>query len=94
MLTPGGKISRYIYGIAPETQTLRLSLLEASNGEIGSVLDQVLMFCFHFDPAKNKYTLYAMNLMRLGAALTVVLLGLFLIPVWRKSSRSVRDRRS
>lgn len=84
VVTPGGKISRYLYGIAPDAQTLKLSLLEASNGKIGTVMDQILLFCFHFDPGKNKYTLYAWKLMQIGGALTVVLIGLFLIPAWRK----------
>ena len=84
VLTPGGTLSRYIYGIAPETQTLRMSLLEASNGKIGTVVDQVLLFCFHFDPGKNKYTLYAWNLMRIGAALSAALIALVMIPVWLK----------
>jgi protein SCO1/2 len=87
VLTPGGKISRYIYGIAPEAQTLRLSLLEASSGKIGTVMDQILLFCFHFDPGKNKYTLYAWNVMQIGAALTVALIALFLIPAWRKANQ-------
>jgi protein SCO1/2 len=87
VLTPGGKISRYIYGIGPDAQTVKLSLLEASSGKIGSMMDQVLLYCFHFDPSKNKYTLYAWNLMRVGGVTIVALLALFLIPVWRKASR-------
>lgn len=88
VVTPGGKISRYLYGIAPEVQTLKLSLLEASNGKIGTVMDKVLLFCFHFDPGKNKYTLYAWNVMQIGGALTVVVIALFLIPAWRREHRT------
>lgn len=87
VVTPGGAISRYLYGIAPETQTIKLSLLEASSGKIGTVMDQILLFCFHFDPGKNKYTLYAWNLMRLGAAAMLLLLALIMIPAWFKGSR-------
>lgn len=82
VVTPGGKISRYLHGIQPEVATLKLSLLEASNGTIGSVLEQVMMFCLQFDPRKNKYTLYAWNLMRIGAILMVLVLALVLIPLW------------
>jgi protein SCO1/2 len=82
VVTPEGKISRYLHGIQIEPNTLKLSLLEASNGKIGNVLEHALMFCFQFDPVKNKYTLYAWNIMRIGAFMTVVLLGIFLIPVW------------
>lgn len=87
VITPDGKISRYLHGIQPETNTLKLSLLEASNGKIGTAIEQVLMFCFKFDPHKNKYTLYAWNLMRIGAVLTVLLLALFLLPVWWREQR-------
>ncbi len=82
VVTPEGKISRYLHGIQVEPQTLRMSLLEASNGKIGSVIEQAMMFCFQFDPQKNKYTLYAWNIMRIGAILMVLLLALFLVPVW------------
>lgn len=82
VITPEGKISRYLHGIQPEVNTLKLSLLEASNGKIGSMIEQVLMFCFQFDPKKNKYTLYAWNLMRIGAILMVLLLAVLLVPMW------------
>jgi len=82
VLTPEGTISRYLHGIQVAPQTLRLSLLEASNGKIGSVLEQALMFCFQFDPQKNKYTLYAWNIMRAGAILMMLALAVFLVPVW------------
>ncbi len=87
VLTPEGKISRYLHGIQPDTNTVKLSLLEASNGKIGSAIEQVLMFCFKFDPTKNKYTLYAWNLMQIGAVLTVLLLAVFLLPVWWREQR-------
>lgn len=82
VLTPDGKISRYLHGIAVDPSTLKMSLLEASNGKIGSFIDQAVMFCFQFNPVKNKYTLYAWNIMRVGAILMVLLLAVFLIPVW------------
>lgn len=87
VLTPEGKISRYLHGIQPEISTLKMSLLEASNGRIGSAVEQILMFCFKFDPTKNKYTLYAWNLMQLGAVFTVLVLAVFLLPVWWREQR-------
>ena len=83
-VTPGGKISRYLYGIRPETQTMKLALLEASKGQIGTFVEQVLLYCFHFNPQKNKYTLYAWNIMQMGAILTLLILSIILIPVWFK----------
>lgn len=82
VLTGDGKISRFLHGIQPEVVTLRMSLLEASNGQIGSIFEQALMFCFQFDPQKNKYTLYAWNLMRIGAILMVLMLMILILPVW------------
>lgn len=87
IITPGGKISRYLPGIQPEPGTLKLSLLEASDGKIGSFIEQTLLYCFKFDPKKGKFTLYAWNLMRAGALLMVLLLGLFLLPVWWREQR-------
>lgn len=92
VVTPGGKISRYLHGIQPEAGTLKLSLLEASNGKIGSVIEQVMMFCFQFDPRKNKYTLYAWNLMRIGAILMVLVLAVLLIPLWLREQSHNRHR--
>lgn len=82
VLTPGGQISRYLHGILFEPQTVRMSLLEASDGKIGSLVDQILMFCFQFNPAKNKYTLYAYNIMRIGGLVFALVLAIFLVPLW------------
>ena len=88
VVTPEGVISRYLYGIEFSPKTLRLSLVEAAAGKIGNVIDQIILFCFQFNPAKSKYTLYAYNLMRVMAGLTVLLLAVFLIPIW------IRERRA
>ncbi|MEQ1664367.1 MAG: SCO family protein, partial [Bdellovibrionales bacterium] len=90
ILTPDGRLSRYMYGIEFAQQTLRLSLVEASEGKIGSFVEKIALFCFQFDPTKNKYTLYSFNLMRIAGALTVFLIGLFLIPVWLREKRLAR----
>jgi protein SCO1/2 len=87
VVTPQGKISRYLHGIQPELNTLKLSLLEASNGTIGTAFEQAMMFCFKFDPTKNKYTLAAWNVMRIGAIFMVLMLAVFLLPVWWREQR-------
>lgn len=87
VLTPDAIISRYLYGIEFPPQTLRLSLIEASQGKIGNIVDQIILFCFQFNPSQNKYTLYAFNVMRVGAILTAVLLAAFLLPYWRRERR-------
>jgi len=90
VMTPEGKISRYINGIQPDPTTLKLSMLEASGGGIGTVVEQAMLFCFQFNPAKNKYTLYAWNLMRIGAILMVLVLGVLLLPMWRREQMQNR----
>jgi protein SCO1/2 len=75
VITPDGKISRYLYGLSFPQQTLRLSLVEASQGKIGTTVDQILLICLHWDPADGKYSLAAMNLMRIGGVFTMLALG-------------------
>ncbi len=87
--TPDGRISRYLYGVKFPEQTLRLSLVDAGNGKIGSTLDRVLLTCLHFDPSTGKYTWAAMGLMRIAATLTLLVLLVVLIRQWRKKKNLV-----
>ena len=87
VLTPAGQISRYLYGVEMETKTLKLSLVEASQGRIGGLIERILLFCFQFDPRKNRYTIYAYNIMRAGGALTILLILSLLIPTWIRAKR-------
>jgi protein SCO1/2 len=70
--TADGKLARYFYGIEYAPKDLRLGLIESSAGKIGSPVDQLLLYCYHYDPASGKYGLMVMNLMMIGGALTVV----------------------
>jgi protein SCO1/2 len=63
---------------------LRLGLVEASKGEIGSLVDQILLFCFHWDPLTGRYSALTMNAVRAGGALTVILLGAFVVTMLRR----------
>ncbi len=87
VLTPAGQISRYLYGVEMETKTLKLSLVEASQGRIGGLIERILLFCFQFDPRKNRYTIYAYNIMRAGGVLTIILILCLLIPTWIRTKR-------
>ncbi len=89
VLTPQGKISRYLYGIEFNPQDLKLALLEASNGKIGNALDRFLLFCYNYDPKTKKYSLYSMNLMKTGAGFTVMFLGTYLFSQFRRSRKGV-----
>ena len=72
VLTPTGKVSRYFYDVHYSGRDLRLGLVEASHNQIGSPIDQVLLFCFHYDPTAGKYGANIMNFVRYGGVLTVV----------------------
>lgn len=76
ILTPSGKISRYFYDVHYSGRDLRLGLVEASRNKIGSPIDQILLFCFHYDPSTGKYGATIMNLVRAGGVLTMIGLGL------------------
>ena len=88
VLTPKGKISRYLYGIQIPDKILRLSLVEASNGQIGNVLDRFILYCFNYNPQERKYSLMALNAIRAGAGITLIILGLLLIPFWIRSYKT------
>jgi protein SCO1/2 len=72
LLTPDGRISRYFYGIEFPARDLRLGLVDASAGKIGSPVDRVLLYCFQYDPASGKYSAAILKIMRLGGVLTVL----------------------
>ncbi len=90
VLTPDGKVSRYLYGIEFPEINLRLGLLEASEGKVGSTIDKLILYCYHFDPNANGYTLFAANVMKLGGVATLVILGFFLGGFWLRELQKKR----
>jgi protein SCO1 len=93
VLTPAGRIDRYFYGIDYPARDVRLGLVEASNERIGTPTDQVLLYCFHYDPTTGKYALVVMNVLRLAGLMTVFVLGTFMIVMFRREFRSARSQR-
>src|SRR5438477_323483 len=91
LLTAEGRISRYFYGVEYAPRDLRLGLVEASRNKIGSPVDQLLLFCFHYDPATGKYGAVAINMVRFAGASFALICGAVLIIVWRRDLRA--DRR-
>jgi protein SCO1/2 len=87
VLTSDGRVSRYLFGIRFAARDLRLAIVEASAGKVGSVTDQFLLYCFHYDPATGKYLFAIMTAMRIGGALTVAILAVFLVRAWRQDRR-------
>ncbi len=83
VLTPQGRISRYFYGVDYPPKDLRMGLVEASQGKIGNTVDELLLYCYHYDPATGKYGAVVSNILRLGAGLTILLLGGLLLILFR-----------
>ncbi|HXP84469.1 MAG TPA: SCO family protein [Bryobacteraceae bacterium] len=83
ILTPQGKVSRYLYGVRYKSRDVRFALAEASENRTTMTIEKVLLFCYHYDPQANSYTLFATNLMKGGGVLTVLLLGLYLLKAHR-----------
>lgn len=75
ILTPAGRVSRVFYGVAYAPRELRLGIVEAAKGAVGSIGDQLLLLCYHYDPTKGRYGLLIMNVIRLAAAVTLAALG-------------------
>jgi len=79
VLTPDGRLSRYFYGIEYSPKELRLALVESGEGHIGSLVDELLLFCYHYDPASGRYGAVVMNLVRAGGVMTVLALAGFIL---------------
>ena len=91
-LTPDGKLSRYFYGVEYSPKELRLALVESGQGRIGSKVDELLLYCFHYDPTVGKYGWAVMTLVRLGGALTVALIVGFVLVMRRREGRAPVER--
>ncbi len=86
--TPQGLISRYMHGVYFDPQTFRLSVVEASEGRVGSLADNFALFCFRYDPKTNKYSIYIINILKGVAALVLLLLLVWLVPFWWRSNKA------
>jgi protein SCO1/2 len=83
VLTPEGRVSKYFYGVEYSPKDLRLGLVDASQNRIGSVVDQVLLYCYHYDPRTGKYGAVVTRVLQLAGAVTIIILGGFLIFLFR-----------
>ncbi len=92
VLTPEGRIAQYYYGIEYPPRDLRLGLIEASRERIGSVADRILLYCYHYDPAKGRYGAVAMNILRLAGVATILVLGTFVFVSLRRDFAQPRLR--
>jgi protein SCO1/2 len=85
--TPDGRVARYLYGIEYPAKRLKFGLLEAAEGSIGTTLDQLILYCYHYDPTNRRYTPVAMNIMRVGGGATALILGIALSGMWFREWR-------
>ena len=89
VLTPAGKISRYLYGIDFPPFDLRLALVEAAEGKIGTKVDQALLYCYHYDPTSGRYGIAILNVVRVAGIATLLALGAFMWTTLRRERRQV-----
>jgi protein SCO1/2 len=91
-LTPDGRLSRYFYGVEYSPKELRLALVESGEGRVGSPIEELLLYCFQYDPHTGRYGLVVMNLVRLGGLVTIALVAGFVIVMRRRESRAPIDQ--
>jgi protein SCO1/2 len=94
VVTPDGRLSRYFYGVEYSPKELRMALVESGEGRIGSAIDELLLYCYHYDPAAGRYGVIVMNLVRLGGIATVVLLAGFILLTRRRDARAPLEGRA
>ena len=87
VVTPEGILSHYYFGIEYPTNDLRLSLIEASENKIGTIYDQILLYCYHYDPVTGKYGVMVMNVLRLGGVATIMIMGSFMLVMFRRDKK-------
>ena len=85
--TPDGRLSRYFYGVEYSPKELRMALVESGQGRIGTVMDELLLYCYHYDPAAGRYGVIVLNLVRIGGVLTVAFMAGFILLMYRRDSK-------
>ena len=87
VLTPDGRLARYLFGIEYGPRDLRYAIVEASDGQVGSPVDSLLLYCYHYDPTTGRYGVAIMRVVRIAAAATVLCLGAFIVVMVRSEKR-------
>jgi protein SCO1 len=94
VLTPDGRISRYFYGIEYGPRDVRLALVEAADRKIGSAVDELMLYCFHYDPASGRYSFAVMSVVRLAGIATVLAMAGFILALRHRDGRRTATRRA
>lgn len=92
LLTPDGRVAQYYYGIEYMPRDIQLGLIESSKGKIGNLADQVMLYCFHYDPTQGRYGAAIFNILRITAGLTVLLVGGFIFTMLRRERAARRNQ--
>jgi protein SCO1/2 len=87
LLTPDGRVARYFYGVEYPSKDLRLGLVEASEGRIGNIVDQVMLFCYRYDPQLGRYSATTMTVVRAFGVLTVLAIATFVTTMLLRERR-------
>jgi len=90
VLTPDGRVSRYLYGVQYDPRTVRLSLVEAGDGEIGTAQDRFLLYCFRYDAAHGRYGPAAQRLLKAGGLLTLLVIAILIFNFWRRDRKRAK----
>jgi protein SCO1/2 len=94
VLTPEGRVAQYYYGVEFPPRDLRLGLVQASQNKIGTLADQVLLYCYHYDPQTGKYSAIVNRILQLAALLTILSIGTVLLVLFRRGPNSAAGRQS
>ena len=93
LLTPGGRIAQYYYGIEYAPRDLQYGIIEASQGKTGNIVDQMILYCYQYDPAKGKYGAVIFRILKISALATVLVLGGFMVIMFRRDYAQARQTR-
>ncbi len=94
LVTPEGRLAQYYLGVEFSPKDLQLGLIEASHGRIGSLVDDLLTYCFQYDPTQNRHTRILIRIFQLGGVLTVLALGIFMVVNFRRDIRQAREQKT
>jgi protein SCO1/2 len=94
LITPQGKVSKYFYGVEYRPRDMRLGLVDASSGKIGTAVDEFLLECYHYDPNTGRYTLAITNILRAAGVLTLVVIALFWVAMFRYERKRAAQQKA
>ena len=93
VLSPDGMISRYFYGITYAPRDVNFAIIEASKGHLSSIVDKIIMFCYHYDASTKKYVLLATRIMTAGGAAMLLVMTAVLGSLWMREKRNLKEQR-